>query len=108
MNNLVYKPNQLLGGFTLFDEIFDDIFNNDRYIPLKTTNIVENDDNIQVTLDVPGFKKSEISVHYENDHLTIQAIKDSKTESRSNVSKTVHIPGINIKKSNANNLEDGV
>ena len=97
MTKLIYKPNSMLGGFTLFDEMFDDFFKHDRYYPTnQSSNITENDDNIKLTIDVPGFKKSEISIHYENDILQIVAKKEEDTN-RSSVNKSYQVANINIK-----------
>ena len=108
MKHLLYKPSPTLGGFTIFDDIFNEIFENDRYYPEQTKhNITNNDDSIELKLDIPGFKKSEIEIGYENNQLTITASKNSESDNRSNLSKAFKIPNINIKKSNAH-LEDGV
>ena len=107
MTKLIYKPNTLLGGLTLFDEIFDEFFKNDRYYPTQQQqNISETDDTVTITMDVPGFKKSELSINYENETIQITAKKDDNGN-RPCVTKSYQISNIDIKKSVAN-LEDGV
>ena len=107
MTKLIYKPNTFLGGLPLFDEIFDEFFKNDRYYPTQQQqNISETDDTITILMDVPGFKKSELSINYENETLQITAKKEDDSN-RPCVTKSYQISNIDIKKSVAN-LEDGV
>ena len=108
MRNLLYKPNTLIGGLTTFDDIFNEIFDTDKYYPKQVQHkITNNDDSIELKIDVPGFKKSEININYENNQLIINAIKNNDSDNRSDILKTFKIENINIKKSIAT-LEDGV
>ena len=44
------------------------------------TDVIENDDEFEVKAELPGFKKEDISINYENDTLTIHAIHDLNKE----------------------------
>ena len=76
-------------GENLFDDFFDDVpfFDNraENQIEKKLygrhahnvmkTDIKETDDNYELIVDLPGFKKDEISIDLSNGYLTIQAAK---------------------------------
>ena len=76
-------------GENLFDDIFDDVpfFDNraENQIEKKLygrhahnvmkTDIKETDDNYELIVDLPGFKKDEIKVSLEDGYLTIEAAK---------------------------------
>ena len=92
MRNLLYKPNTLIGGLTTFDDIFNEIFDTDKYYPKQVQHkITNNDDSIELKIDVPGFKKSEININYENNQLIINAIKNNDSDNRSDILKTFKI-----------------
>ncbi|GAT90801.1 MULTISPECIES: Hsp20/alpha crystallin family protein [Apilactobacillus] len=44
------------------------------------TDVIENDDEFEVKAELPGFKKEDIEINYENDTLTIHAIHDLNKE----------------------------
>ena len=83
-------------GENLFDDFFDDVpfFDNraENQIEKKLygrhahnvmkTDIKETDDNYELIVDLPGFKKDEIKVSLEDGYLTIEAAKglDEKDE----------------------------
>lgn len=76
-------------GENLFDDFFDDVpfFDNraENQIEKKLygrhahnvmkTDIKETDDGYELIVDLPGFKKDEISIDLSNGYLTIQAAK---------------------------------
>ena len=76
-------------GENLFDDFFDDVpfFDNraENQIEKKLygrhahnvmkTDIKETDDNYELIVDLPGFKKDEIKVSLEDGYLTIEAAK---------------------------------
>ena len=74
-------------GENLFDEFFDDNFGmlpmwngrNPLYGKhaknLMKTDVRETEDTYEVDIDLPGFKKDEISVDLEDGYLTIRAAK---------------------------------
>lgn len=74
-------------GENLFDEVFDDNFGmfpvwNDRNPlygkhskNLMKTDVRETEDTYEVDIDLPGFKKDEISVDLKDGYLTVSAAK---------------------------------
>lgn len=46
------------------------------------TDVIENDDEFEVKAELPGFKKEDININYENDTLTIHAIHDLNKEQK--------------------------
>ena len=81
-------------GENLFDEFFGDwnreMRNMDRRLYGKNaaremkTDVHEHEDHYEVDIDLPGFKKDEITLELENGYLTVTAAKgldkDEKTE----------------------------
>lgn len=83
-------PSLFNDSFDLFDRIYQDPWFgfNDRDFKnmekklyghraknVMNTDIRENDSEFEMTIDLPGFKKDEISVELENGYLTISAAK---------------------------------
>ena len=74
-------------GENLFDDFFNDDFMNfpmwsgrnplygKRAKNLMKTDVRETEDTYEVDIDLPGFKKDEISVNLKNGYLTISAAK---------------------------------
>ena len=73
-------------GETLFDDFFDDdfgMFPERGHDPLygkhaknlMKTDIKEKEDSYELAVDLPGFKKDEISIDLSNGYLTIEAAK---------------------------------
>lgn len=78
-----YYPRSL----SLFDEMFDDMFKD----PFKTlgnsynmmkTDITEKDGNYLFDIELPGFKKEDISIELNNGTLTISANKENSNEEK--------------------------
>ena len=53
------------------------------------TDVIENDDEFEVKAELPGFKKEDISINYENDTLTIHAIHDLNKEQKDEDGKLI-------------------
>ncbi|MDD3821692.1 MAG: Hsp20/alpha crystallin family protein [Bacilli bacterium] len=72
-----------------FGDLFDDFFD----IPLVTTNnimktdIYEEDNNYVVEMDIPGFKKEDVTVDYDKGYLTIRAKKETEVKEDKNYIK---------------------
>ena len=73
-------------GENLFDEFFGNAFDNDfwstqnplygkRAKNLMKTDVKEHDDHYEVNIDLPGFKKNEISLELKEGYLVINAAK---------------------------------
>ena len=54
---------------------------------LMSTDIKETDTNYEMIIDLPGFKKEEITVEFENGYLTISAAKGLEKEENSDESE---------------------
>ena len=105
MKQLIYNPNSIFGGLTLFDDMINEAATYD-YFPFNSTkNIEESDDTVTLSVDVPGYKKSDISIDYEDHIVTISAKNDSNN--RSAITKRFQVGDVSIKESTAS-LENGV
>lgn len=75
---------QLIPRNLFFDDIFDDL---DRpMLPVEADmkcDIYEKDGDYHIEVDIPGFKKEDISVTCDNGYLTISAVKNSEDEDKS-------------------------
>ena len=106
MTTLLYQPylTRKEDPFNdLFYRFFDDCFSKSTPIPHKLS---ETDTTITLTIDVPGFEKSDIAIDYENEILSIHA-KSSQENHRSEINQSFKLPGIEFKKSSAS-LTHGV
>ena len=72
-------------GENLFDEFFGDLDREFRHMDRKLygknaaremkTDVHEHDDHYEVDIDLPGFKKDEVTLELENGYLTVTAAK---------------------------------
>ncbi|CAI2614016.1 Acid shock protein [Apilactobacillus kunkeei] len=53
------------------------------------TDVIENDYEFEVKAELPGFKKEDININYENDTLTIHAIHDLNKEQKDEDGKLI-------------------
>ena len=67
-------------GLSVMDKPF--FGNPGRQLPINymRTDVIENDDNYELTMDLPGIKKEEVKIELENDTLTITAETSSSTD----------------------------
>lgn len=87
----------IFGTNTLFDDFFDDSFFNDKDMKnmekklyghraknVMNTDVRETEDGYELEMDLPGFKKEEVTVELENGYITIRAQKslDKDEESK--------------------------
>lgn len=85
MTNIVCKPHRR-HAVRGFDSLFDDLF----HFPTRAsetetgfaprTDIVENDDEITLTFEIPGMEKNDIKVSVANDMITVSGKRESKVE----------------------------
>lgn len=79
------------------------------------TDVVEHDDNYQVSAELPGFKKDGIHLNYRRDTLSIQATHENNHEDKdeagnvlrrernySNVSRSFYLPNVDRQQITAN------
>ena len=91
-----------LFGENLFDEFFEDFpmpreFQNiDRRLYGKNaaremkTDVHEHEDHYEVDIDLPGFKKDEITLSLENGYLSVTAAKGVDKDEKNKKGKIVH------------------
>ncbi len=88
-----------LFGEDLFDEFWDfpthELANIDKHLygknarNLMKTDVHETDENFEMDMDLPGFKKDQINVKLEDGYLTISAAKDQETEKKGRKGKII-------------------
>ena len=61
-----------------------------RAAHVMKTDLKEQDDGYELTVDLPGFKKDQIQLHLENGYLTIQAAKGLEEEHKDDKGRIVH------------------
>lgn len=107
MTTLFIKPN-FIRKERAFNDLFTEFFNtghNWSAYDQPTNEINETQNTVEVTVDVPGFEKSEVSIDYKDDILQIQAKKTD--HNRREVNRRFMIPGIDLSSSSAD-LKNGV
>ncbi len=81
-------------GMSLFDDMFKDpFFEGEKSlrrenIPMKT-DIVEKDGKYELTMDLPGYDKSDIQIEVEDGYLTVTA-KREESENEEKEGKYIH------------------
>ena len=93
----MYMPS--IFGESLFDDMFpfDDSFFTSKKNPLygknasrvMKTDIKENEDSYELDIDLPGFKKDEVTAQLDNGYLTIQASKGLDKEQKDKKGKYI-------------------
>lgn len=81
-NYLTNRANGL--GFNFFDDFFDDFFKPSFYhgnTGSMRTDIKEKDDGYELSVDMPGFDKKDITLSLDNGYLTVEAKREEKEES---------------------------
>ena len=76
-------------GENLFDNFFDDLarpalsFHHQNELnPLMKTDVKEHKDRFELSIDVPGVKKEDLSAELENGYLTITATRNDEKEEK--------------------------
>lgn len=81
--------NHLERGNDYFNALFDRFFSDGTLLPgmVKTNNfrvdVKEKDDEYLLEADLPGIKKDDISIEYDNNYLTVSAKRDNVVEDKS-------------------------
>lgn len=68
--------NKNLLGRSLFDEFFNVPFS----VKSMKANVIENDQNYLFEIEIPGYKKEEIKITYEDNYLIVEANKVESSE----------------------------
>ena len=71
-------------GFNFFDDAFDDFFAPAFYGTRDSmkTDIKETENGYELTVDMPGFEKKDISMTYKNGYITVSAQRQDKEENK--------------------------
>ena len=72
--------------FDMFDDFFRPMFY-DEHLDSMRTDIKETDKDYQLSIEMPGFKKDNISLELQNGYLTVSARRDSAHEDKDNNGK---------------------
>ena len=74
-------------GFGFFDDIFDNFFKPTFYsnsCSQMRTDIKEKDNSYELSVDMPGYEKSDICVNLKGGYLTIEAKREEKENDENN------------------------
>ena len=90
MKHYVTKRNDDLFGFNFFDNLFDDFFAptiyKKRFSDMRT-DVRETNNAYELSVDMPGFDKSDIKLSLSDGYLNIQASREEKQEDEKNYVK---------------------
>lgn len=84
-NYLMKNNNSNLDLFNFFDDAFNGYFKPVFFSPrcdYMLTDIIENDDNYELNIELPGWKKEDIEISIDNDYLTVEAKSQEKEEKK--------------------------
>ena len=93
----------------LFDDIFDNFFNlgiHGGTYHSPTESIDDSGDSVTLSIDLPGFDKSDISIDYKDNQLIVHA-KSTEDANRQAINRRYPIKNIDINASSAD-LKNGV
>ncbi len=66
------------------DRVFDEVINRNSGAFVPTLNVSETDKSFEISVALPGMKRDEVDIHYENDILTISGERKWKHEEEEN------------------------
>ena len=75
--------------FDLFGDMFDDPFFVSNDNKMMKTDIKENDNNFELEIDLPGFKKDDIKMSIDDGYLTINAKQEDNKDEKDKHGKYV-------------------
>lgn len=79
---------------SLFDTLFDSFYDNKKVGGIMKADIYEKDDKYVIEMDIPGFKKEEVNVNYEDGYVTVSAKKEQeKKDEKKNFIKRERVYG---------------
>lgn len=86
-NSTKELANKNSSEFSLFDPLFDGFFRLPSFRDevremekLMKTDVHETDDNYEIEMELPGFKKSDIDIELKNGYLTVSAQRNTEQE----------------------------
>ncbi len=90
-------------NLTLFNDLFDPWFTNDFFEPkaprdakprteFLRTDVIENETNYELVMDVPGVKKENVSIEYEEGNLvvSVKRLETTNEENKNYIRKERH------------------
>lgn len=89
---IMFKNNfmdDLWDSFSDFNNIDKKLYGK-NYSHIMKTDIKETDDNYEMAIDLPGFKKEELNISLENGYLTVSAEKGLEKDENDKDGKLVH------------------
>tara|TARA_B100000902_G_C27288019_1_gene905500 strand:- start:43 stop:450 length:408 start_codon:yes stop_codon:yes gene_type:complete len=113
--NLI-KVNRMPSIFDTVDGLFDGLFNdypNNLSMGMPNYDISSDNSKYTIEMEVPGIKKSEISIEAQDQIIKISAKRDSDNNSYSNASsrefeKEFNLPDDAVEKNISANLKNGI
>jgi len=64
------------------DRVFDEVVNRNTGTFVPTLNVSETDKTFEISVALPGMKRDDVEIHYENDILTISGERRWKNEEK--------------------------
>jgi len=71
-------------------DLFDDMFNAPRYSDRCKMDVKDLEKEYMIEAEMPGVKKEDINIHYENDHLTINVHQEESKEDKDEQDNYIH------------------
>jgi HSP20 family protein len=71
-------------------DLFDDFFSSPQYNDRCKMDVKELDKEYVIEAEMPGIKKEDINIHYENDHLTVSVNQEENKEEKDEKDKYIH------------------
>ena len=115
--NLI-KVNTVPSIFNRMDNIIDGFFNDYRHDQVRSPkyNVIENEKEYVVAMEIPGFKKEDISIEHKDDILTISGKNDYSKNSEGyfnsfenlEINKSFYLPEDVETKTIDANLKNGI
>lgn len=79
MRELMLYTNPLT---SLVDSMFNDFFSDEDLINIPKADVLENKDNYNIKLDVPGFNENNLKVEVKNRYLTVSGTVEKNEEKK--------------------------
>lgn len=83
MKNILVRSNQNDNPLGFFNDAIDGLFRPlfyDEKLDFMKTDIKENENDYELDIELPGYDKSEITIDFEDEYLTVRAEKTEKEE----------------------------
>ncbi|MGS0973551.1 MAG: Hsp20/alpha crystallin family protein [Candidatus Izemoplasmataceae bacterium] len=71
-------------------DLFDDFFSTPRNVDRCRMDVKDFEKEYIIEAEMPGVKKEDINIHYENDHLTVSVNQEEKKEEKDQEERYIH------------------